>query len=133
MILSIDSNAAYLVLPQAKSSIMGYFQLNSNLQHVEHPEVNGAILVECKALRHVVSLVAEAETTGVFYNTQVSIPIQYILQQFGHLQPPIYIKTDNSTVTGFVHNNIHQKKSKSWDMRYHWLRDCQTQCQFNIY
>ena len=36
-------------------------------------------------------------------------------------------------MTGFVHNNIHQKKSKSWDMRYHWLRDHQTQYQFNIY
>ena len=25
------------------------------------------------------------------------------------------------------------KKSKSWDMRYHWLRDRETQGQFNIY
>ena len=25
------------------------------------------------------------------------------------------------------------KKSKSWDMRYHWLRDRQTQNQFQFY
>ena len=133
MVLTIDSDAAYLVLPNARSRIAGYFQLNDNPQRVSHPDVNGAILIECKALRHVVSSAAEAETAGVFHNAQVAIPIRHILEQIGHPQPPTPIKTDNSTATGFVHNNIHQKKSKSWDMRYHWLRDRQTQKQFNIY
>ena len=133
MVLTIDSDAAYLVLPNARSRIAGYFQLNDDPIRVKHPDINGAILVECKALRHVVSSAAEAETAGVFHNAQVAIPIRYILQQLGHPQPPTPIKTDNSTATGFVHNNIHQKRSKSWDMRYHWLRDRQTQQQFNIY
>ena len=80
MILSVDSDAAYLVLLQAKSRIAGYFQLNDNPQRVEHLEVNGVILVECKALRHIVSSAAEAKTAGVFHNAQVSILIWYILQ-----------------------------------------------------
>ncbi len=41
----------------------------------------------------------------------------------GHPQPPTIINTDNSTTTGFVNNNIQMKRSKSWDMRLHWLRD----------
>ena len=133
MVLSIDSDAAYLVMPQAKSRIAGYFQLNDHPSRIKHPDINGAILIECKALRHVVSSAAEAETAGIFHNAQRAIPIRYILEQLGHPQPPTPIKTDNSTATGFIHNNIHQKKSKSWDMRYHWLRDRQTQQQFNIY
>ena len=32
------------------------------------------------------------------------------------------MKTDNSTATSFVHSTIRTKRSKSWDMRYHWLR-----------
>ena len=123
MILAVDSDAAYLVMPNAKSRIAGYFQLNDHPDRIQHPDINGAILVECKALRNVMSSVAETETAGVFHNAQRAIPIRYILEQLGHAQPPTRIKADNSTTTGFIHNNIHQKKSKSWDMRYHWLRD----------
>jgi len=133
MVLHIDSDAAYLVMPNAKSRIAGYFQLNNHPQRIAHPEVNGAILVICKALKYVVSSVAESEIAGVFFNAQKAIPIRYMLEQLGHQQPATPIKTDNSTTKGFVHNNIHQNRSKSWDMRYHWLRDRQTKKEFNIY
>ena len=68
MVLLIDSNAAYLVLPNTRSRIAGYFQLNDYPQRVEHPDVNGVILVECKTIRHIISLVAEAKTVGIFHN-----------------------------------------------------------------
>ena len=61
------------------------------------------------------------------------VPIRHILESLHHPQPPTPLKTNNSTATGFVYDNIHQKRSKAWDMRYHWLRDCQTQQQFNIF
>ena len=51
----------------------------------------------------------------------------------GHEQPPTPIKTDNTTAQGFVNKNIHQKRSKAWDMRYHWLRDRANQGQFRVY
>ena len=128
MLLAIDSDAAYLVAPQARSRVAGYFQLNSL------PDtVNGALLVECKTLRHVVASSAEAETACIFYNAQVAVPLRYMLEQLGHPQPPTKIKTDNATASGFVHANITQKRSKSWDMRYHWLRDKSQQSQFAIY
>ena len=133
MILRIDSDAAYLVMPNARSRIAGYFQMNDDPVRVPHPTINGAILVECKTLKHVVSSAAEAETAGVFHNAQKAIPIRYILEQLGHLQPPTPLKTDNSTALGFVKNNIHQKRSKSWDMRFHWLRDRMTRQQINVY
>ena len=46
-----------------------------------------------------------------------------MLIQLGHPQPSIPIKTDNETANNFIHNNVAQKLSKSWDMRYYWLRD----------
>ena len=113
MVLMVDSDVAYLVIPNAKSRIAGYFQLNHHPKCILYPDVNGAILIECKALKHVVSSAAEAEIAGVFHNAQIAIPIRYMLEQLGHLQSPTLIKTDNSIATGFVHNNIHQKKSKS--------------------
>lgn len=112
MILNIDSDAAYLVAPKARSRIAGYFQLNSNFR--SPPTTNGAILLECKTLRHVVASSAEAETAGLFHNAQVAIPIRYILTEMGHPQPATPIKTDNVTANAFVHANITQRKSKSW-------------------
>jgi len=50
MVLAIDSDAAYLVMPNAKSRIAGYFQLNDHLSRVQHPNINEAILIECKVL-----------------------------------------------------------------------------------
>ena len=133
MVLHVDSDAAYLVAPKARSRISGYFYLSDHPSKTPHPKLNGAILVECKTLRHVVASAAEAEIAGVFHNAQTSLPIRHILQVLNHPQPPTPLKTDNSTANGFVHNNIHQKRSKSWDMRYYWLRDKQTQELFKIF
>ena len=131
MILNIDSDAAYLVAPGAKSRVAGYFQLNSNRR--SNPNVNAAILIECKTLRHVVASLAEAETAGVCHNAQRAIPIRYMLIQLGHPQPPTPIKIDNETATNFFHNNITKKRSKSWDMLYFWLRDQKAQNNFDFY
>ena len=48
MVLTIDSDAAYLVQPGARSRIAGYFQLNSDNKDTNF--INGPILVECKTL-----------------------------------------------------------------------------------
>ena len=130
MVLTVDSDAAYLVLPKARSRLAGYFQLNN---HKDASNINGPLLVECKTIKHVVSSAAEAETGALFHNAQTAIPIRRLLIALGHPQPPTPIKIDNSTTNGFVHNNIHMKKSKSWDMRYHWLRDKETQREIDVY
>ena len=84
-----------------------------------HPTLNGAILVECKTLQHVVASAAEAEIAGIFHNAQVALEIICILEVLNHPQPPTPIKTDNSTANSFIHDKIQQKRSKSWDMRYY--------------
>ena len=88
MILNVDSDAAYLVQPNAKSRIAGYYHLTNLPTSTVQSNINGAILVECKTLRHVVASAAEAETAGIFHNTQMSIPLRRILQALGHPQPP---------------------------------------------
>ena len=133
MLLKVDTDAAYLVMPKSRSRIAGYFYLGNAPTSVPHPKLNGAILIECKTLRHVVASAAEAEVGGIFHNAQTAIPIRNMLIAMGHAQPPTPIKTDNSTANSFVHDNINLKKSKSWDMRYYWLRDRSLQQQFKIF
>ena len=133
MVLYVDSDAAYLVVLKARSQVAGFFHLSDHPNITKHPKMNSAILVECKTLRHVVSLSAEAEVAGIFHNAGVALPIWHILEELNHPQRPTLLKTDDSTATVFVYDNIHQKRSKSWLMRYHWLRDRQTQQQFKIF
>ena len=133
MILNIDTDAAYLVLPKARSRLAGYFYMGHHKgKQSPFTALNGAILVECKTILHVVASAAEAETAGLFHNAQMAIPIRNILNALGHIQPATPIKTDNSTAVGFTYDNINQKRSKSWDMRYYWLRDRTNQQQFDI-
>ena len=130
MILSVHSDAAYLVAPKARSRIAGFFSLGSN--PTSRPLPHCPVLVECKTLRHVVTSSAEAEIAGVYHNAQIAIPIRRLLTFMGHPQSTTHIITDNSTVAGFANDNITQKRSKSWDMRFYWLRDREKSKDFKI-
>ena len=136
MILHIASDAAYLVLPNAKSRVSGHYYLSNKT--IEHPSItpppnNGPILTMCNGIKKTVSSAAESETHALFRNGQNAIPLRVVLQALGHPQPPTPIETDNKTAEGFTKQNIKLKKSKSWDMRYHWLRDQQTHKQLDFY
>ena len=128
MVINIDSDAAYLVLPKAHSRIAGYFRLLDKTGN----GTNAPIIVECKALRNIVSSAAEAETKGVFHNAKIGVNMSNILISMGHPQPPTCIKTDNTTSESFVNKNMQMKRSKSWDIWRHWLRDRSLQKEFVV-
>ena len=75
MVLHVESDAAYLVTPKARNRIDGCFQLSNHPKCNDPPFLNGATLVLCKVLHRVVSSAAKSETSGVFYNCQLAIPI----------------------------------------------------------
>ena len=67
-------------------------------------------------MKHVVASAAEAETGGVFRNSQLAVTIRIILEALNHPQPPTPIKTGNLTSGGFADSRIRLKRSKSWYM-----------------
>ena len=56
-----------------------------------------------------------------------------MLTALGHPQSTTPVKTDNGTAAQFVQDTIKHKRSKSWDVRYHWLTEQQTAGDFDIY
>ena len=120
MNLHIDSDAAYLVAPGAKSRIAGYFYLSSKSSisststptSTLSPPLNAPIHVECKTLKHVVSSAAEAETAGLFSNCTFAITIRQMLQALGHTPSITPVKTDNKTASSFVNNTLKAKEVK---------------------
>ena len=133
MVLHVDSDAAYLVLPQACSRIAGHNYFSDRPTKTKTPTANDPILTECRSLRHVVASAAKAEIGGLFHNARTTIPIRQSLEVLDHPQPPTPIKTVNSTTKAFVTKNLRQKQSKSWNMRYHWLLDRINQKHFQVF
>jgi hypothetical protein len=136
MALNVDTDAAYLVMPNARSRYAGHYILSDTpppKPMKPSPKPNGAILTVCRTIRGVMTSAAEAETGGVYGNAQEAIPIRIALHALGHPQSATPIKTDNSTSNSFVHANIKQRRSKTWDMRWNWLRDKETHEQLRFY
>ena len=103
MKLYVDSDAAYLVAPMAKSRIAGYFYCSDTTKtKLFTPPLNRPLHVKCKVLRHVVTSAAEAETAGLFYNCQTAMYLRRMLTALGHPQNTTPVKTDNGTAAQFV-------------------------------
>jgi len=138
MVLAICSDAAYLVLPNARSRAAGHFYL-TNLPGATssppRPTPNGTIHMLCKTIRSVAASASEAETAALFLNAQEAVPIITALEEMGHKQPPTGnpLETDSSTAHGILHAQVRMRKSKAFDMKYHWVKDRVEQKQFNLF
>ena len=112
----------------------GFFYLSSqSTSPLSAPTPNGAVLVVCKTLRGVLASAAETETGRVFHNAQTTIILKRALEALGHPQPATPLRTDNSVANSFVHSNIKQRRSKTWDMRWNWLHDKKTHNEVDVY
>jgi hypothetical protein len=121
MVLHIHSDAYYLLVSNARSHLGGLFSLGN--KSPEKDALNGSILNAAAVIKNVVASAAESEVGACFHNAQSGAPLRVTLTELGHTQPPTPLRTDNSTAYGIVNETIKQKRSKTMDMRYHWLTD----------
>ena len=126
MILSIDSDAAYLVAPQARSRAGGFHYLGNS----DGSLMNGSIAVIAKIIKNVMASAAEAEVGALYMNAQLALPMRITLKELGHPQPPTPIKIDNTTANVIINGTVKQQRSKAIDMRFYWLKDRVEQGQF---
>ena len=77
MILYVDSDAAFLVAPKARSRVAGFYYCGDSYTKntTPHSKLNGAVHIECKTLKHVVISAAEAETGGLFHVCQKAVQL----------------------------------------------------------
>jgi hypothetical protein len=131
MILHIHSDASYLSVSNTRSRLGGLFFCGDKSPHEDN--LNGSILNVASVIKNVVASAVESEVGECFQNAQSGAPLRVTLTELGHIQPPTPLWTDNSTAFGILNETIKQKRSKSMDMRYHWLTDRVRQKQFDVY
>jgi hypothetical protein len=113
-----------------------FFLTDTPLTNPPKPKPNGAVRVLCKTIRGVPASASKAETGGLFLNGQEAIPIiTTTLEEMGHRQPTTGtpLKTDNSMAHDILKTQVRMKRSKAFDMRYHWLKDRIGRNHFNLY
>jgi len=159
MILSLISNAAYLVLPVARSCCVTLYTLfNAPTSKPPSIKPNRPVHVLVKTIHGVPASVFEAETGGIFIGAQEAVPgvpvsafkaetggifigfqeavpILNTLIELGYPQPPsgTPIEMDSSTAHHILTEQVHMKWSKAFDMWYHWIKDRIAKGQFDLY
>ena len=76
---------------------------------------------------------AESETGAVFVNCQEAVSLRETLIEMRHPQPATPVHVDNACAVGIINETFRQRKSKSMDMRFYWIRDRVKQNQFRIF
>ena len=72
----------------------------------------------------------ESEVAALFINPREAVPLRITLEEMGHTQQPTNIHTDNVVAQGMVTWAMIPRRSKSMDMRFHWLKCREAQRQF---
>ena len=129
MVLHVQSDASYLSRNNARSVAGAIFYSGNN----NHPEIiNGSSLALSSIIPAVVASAAEAEYAALFLAVQEAVNLRNILQDLGYPQSPTNILCDNARAVGLATNTVKQRRSKSLDMSFHWIRDRIEQNQFTV-
>ena len=84
-------------------------------------------------MRNVLASAMEAELEDIFVNCQRGAELRMALIEMGHAQPPIPAVTESATYDVFFNDNIYQRRSRSIDIYFYWVRDRVRQGQFLVY
>ena len=128
MLYKIDSDAAYLVCSDARSRAGGYHYLGNADNNLFN---NGPIYILATIIKNSMVSIAEPEVLDLSSNANKAIPIRHTLIKMGHSQPSTLLKTNNTTAQGILTGKFRQKRSKSIDMCFWWLKNRIGQRQFS--
>jgi hypothetical protein len=107
MVLAGHSNASYLSETNARSQAGGHFFMSNNNAL---PPNNGAVLTIAQIIKAIMLSAAEAEIGTLYINCREAIPACLTLEYLGHTQPPIPMRTNNTTALNIVNNNVMKKQ-----------------------
>ena len=129
MTLFIQADASYLSRPKARSVAGGicYLGIKNSPHHI-----NGAIHAVSSIIPSVVASAAKAGYAALFLLGQEGEYLRQVLTNMGYPQAPTLILCDNQCAVGMATDSVKAKRTKSINMRYHWIRDRVHQGHFQV-
>ncbi len=131
MILHGHVDASYLSRSHARFVAGAYLFLGDDNLPLK---INGAIHTFSTIIPCIVASAGEAEYVicRPLCWSKHAASLRTILADLGHPQLPTILMCDDTCAMGIATDSIKQKRSKSIDMRFHWVRDRVRQGQFLI-
>jgi hypothetical protein len=117
----------YLYYARCVDSVAGAIAYLTN--HGTPEQLNGAVWTMSSIINVVVSSAAEAEYAALFMGAQQAVWLRTVLEAMGYPQLPTPILCDNTCALGIATDSVKLKRTKSIDMRFHWVRDRVRQLQ----
>ena len=84
-----------------------------------------------KVIKPAMDSAAEAEVAAIHLNAKEAVSIRQCLEEMGHPQPATRMRTDNAAAQGFVNGTIKQKRSRTFDRQFWWLKGREQQLQLH--
>jgi len=132
MMLQLHSDASWLSESESRSRAAAILFLVKKESLGDPDVINGCIDCYSTIIKSVVSSAFEAEYAGLFLAGQNAEGVRNTLDDLGHPQGETPIIADNACAVGIANRVVKQKRSKSIDMRFHWIRDRVGQKHFKI-
>ena len=129
MKLVCHSDASYLSEAKARSRAGGLLFLGDC---ADGDTPNAAVCFLSVVISTVVASAAEAEYASAFIVGKAAISIIHTLEDLGYPQKDTEIFCDNLCAVGLANDTLIQKRTKTIDMRYHWIRDQVKQHTFKV-
>ena len=123
MIIKMHSDGSHLHVQGQRSRSAGHFCCGNKISMQQDEPYHGDVYQECITIKPLVTSATECGTVTLFLNFRTMIVIRITTKELGHPQPLRPTREDKTTTNNFMCNNLQQKKSKSFNMRLHWLRD----------
>ena len=79
-----------------------------------------------------ISSASEAETAAIFYNCKAALPLRVSLEDMEHEQHKTPVTTDITTSCGLIKKTMIPKRTKSYYMRFNFLKCREAQNQFDL-
>ena len=99
----------------------------------EDPQrINGGVFLMSSVLDVVTSSAGEGEYGAAYMVSRHAVWIRAIARALGHPQPPTVIWCDNTCAVGLCNDTLKTARTKSIDLRFHWLRDRVRQQQLSV-
>ena len=129
MILHMQSDGSHLSRSRSRGVAGGitYFGNATSPTHVK-----GAVHVHSCILDVVVASDAECEYASLYSLARMDTWLRATATVLGYPQPATIIFCDNACAVGIATDTVKLNRTKSIDMRFHWIRDRVRQGQFVV-
>ena len=128
MRLAGDSDAAYLVAPEARSRAGGYHYCTGKAGE----QFSGPIRAMAKVTKNVMASAMEAEIAAMLMNARLMIELRQALEGMGHPQPPAVTRAGSEAGCGVLSGAMRQRRPKAAGMSLSWLKGRCERGQFKI-